>query len=167
MHMLRYRVLIAFVLLAACGRTGGNTTAASGASGAPPSAPAESTASVAQAFGLIGRWALNCGQAPSQDNEYAIYAAPGDGTVSLSYDDGPDVVPNRYSYTAAQLVGADQIQLDGVFVRDGQAQHPTLRKNPQGQIKVWRNVDGSGRVLVDNGAFPSGGGPAWESKCSG
>ncbi|HLI66284.1 MAG TPA: hypothetical protein VKU90_07945 [Caulobacteraceae bacterium] len=173
--MRRYLILFAAAtLLAGCGKTG-NTVSSSGqaaslgsvsSSVTAPASPA-TAASVAQSFGLIGRWALDCGQPASPDNEYGVYTAAPDGSVGLTYDGGPTIEPNTYTYTAARLVGADAIEIDGVLLRTNVAQHTTLKKNGQGQMKVWGNVDGTGKVLVDQGSFPDGGGPAWESHCPG
>jgi hypothetical protein len=121
--MRRYLILFAAAtLLAGCGKTG-NTVSSSGqaaslgsvsSSVTAPASPA-TAAAVAQSFGLIGRWALDCGQPASPDNEYGVYTAAPDGSVGLTYDGGPTIEPNTYTYTAARLVGADAIEIDGVL----------------------------------------------------
>jgi hypothetical protein len=164
----------ALPLLFACTPHPGNNTVQS--SSAPAQSAAQSTAQpsptmtvqqAAQAFGLIGTWASDCNQPPSTDDEHDVYALESDGTVSLVYDDGPDVQPNRYSWNQAILIDQNTLQIDGVFYGDNLAQHTVLQKNDSGQMRVYGNVDGSGKILVQNGAFTAGpGGPAWVNKCS-
>jgi len=163
----------ALPLLFACTPHAGNNTvqpSSQPAQSAAPSAQAAQPMTVqqaAQAFGLIGTWAADCNQPPSTDDEHDVYALESDGTVSLVYDDGPDVQPNRYSWTQAVLIDQNTLQMDGIFYGDNLAQHTVLQKNDSGQMRVYGNVDGSGKILVQNGAFTGGpGGPAWVSKCS-
>ena len=163
--MKRYLVAsVALPLLFAC--TPGSTNTAASSQAASAAAP-QTVQQAAQQWGLIGTWAPDCSQAPSQEDEHATYALEGDGTVSLTYNDGPDIVPNRYIWNQALVLQpANKLQMDGVFLGDNQAQHTVLEKNDQGQMRVFGNVDGTGKILVQNGAFPSGGAPPWESKCS-
>jgi len=156
--------LAALPLLASCAPSAGNNTQSSSA--ASSSAPV-SVQQAAQTFGLIGTWAADCTQPASPDDEHATYAIESDGTVSLVYDNGPDIVPNRYAWNQGMIIDQDKLQLDGIFYGDKLAQHTVMQKNDQGQIRVFGNVDGSGKVLVQNGAFPSGGSPPWENKCPG
>jgi hypothetical protein len=161
-------------LLFACTPHAGNNTVLSSSSqpaqSAAPSAQATQSMTVqqaAQAFGLIGTWASDCNQPPSTNDEHDVYALENDGTVSLVYDDGPDVQPNRYTWNQAVLIDQNTLQMDGIFYGDNLAQHTVLQKNDSGQMRVYGNVDGSGKILVQNGAFTAGpGGPAWVSKCS-
>lgn len=121
----------------------------------------------AQTWGLIGEWAVDCSQPASPDNTHDTYALESDGTVSLAYDAGPGMEQNRYSWTEGNIIQPDKLQIDGVFLGDNLAQHTVLQKNDQGQLRVFGNVDGSGKVLVRNGAFPDGSGaPPWSNKCS-
>jgi hypothetical protein len=153
----------ALPLLFAC--TPNVANQASAQSGTPPAAMTVQQA--AQAFGLIGTWAPDCSQPPSTDDEHDVYSLESDGTVGLQYDDGPGIEPNRYDFTQAVLVDPNTLQIDGIFYGDGLAQHTVLQKNNAGQMRVFGNVDGSGKILVQNGTFGSGsGGPPWVSKCS-
>ncbi|HXQ10727.1 MAG TPA: hypothetical protein VN805_06980 [Caulobacteraceae bacterium] len=117
------------------------------------------------AFGLIGTWAPDCSQPPSGDNEFTVYRLESDGSVSMAYMSGPDIEPNRYRWDEAQIVSPDRIRLIGVFFGNGLEQN-TLLDRRDGRIRVWSNADSSGRVLVRDGAFPSGGGPPWDQKCN-
>ena len=169
LEMKRYLVaLAALPLLFACTPRGGNNTAVSSSSSASAQAAAPTPMTVqqaAQAFGLIGDWAPDCSQPASQENEHAVYALQGDGTVSLAYNDGPGIESNRYTWNQGLVIQPNELQLDGVFLGNNQAQHTVLQKNEQGQLRVFGNVDGTGKILVENGAFPSGGSPPWESRC--
>ena len=134
------------------------------AAGAAQATPVQDAAT---AFGLIGTWASDCSRPASEDNEYTHYSNAPDGSVSMVYDDGPDVQPNRYTWNQAVLIDQNTLQMDGIFYGDNLAQHTVLQKNDSGQMRVYGNVDGSGKILVQNGAFTAGpGGPAWVSKCS-
>jgi hypothetical protein len=155
----------ALPLLFACAPSGNNQASSQAQSTAAPAAMTVQQA--AQTFGLIGTWAPDCSQPPSTDDEHDIYSLESDGTVGLRYDDGPDIEPNRYNWTQAVLVDPDTLQIDGVFYGDNTAQHTVLQKNGAGQMRVFGNVDGSGKILVQNGTFANGsGGPPWVTKCS-
>jgi len=117
------------------------------------------------AFGLIGTWASDCSQPPSERDEYTHYRIEPDGSVSMVYDSGPGLEPNRYRWDEAEIVAPDRIRMIGVFFGDNLEQDTLLDKR-DGRIRVWRNVDSSGTVLVDQATFPSGGGPGWDEKCS-
>ncbi len=164
----------ALPLLFACTPRGGNAQASSSAvtpSAAPvtPAAPTSTPMTVqeaAQRFGLIGMWSVDCNQPASPDNTHDTYALESDGSVSLVYDAGPSMQQNRYSWTQGNIIQPDEIQMDGVFLGDGVAQHTVLQKNDAGQVRVFGNVDGTGKILVQNGAFPHGGAPPWSNKCS-
>ena len=164
----------ALPLLFACTPHAGNNTvqpSSQPAQSAAPSAQAAQPMTVqqaAQAFGLIGTWAADCNQPPSTDDEHDVYALESDGTVSLVYDDGPDVQPNRYSWTQAVLIDQKHAA-DGwhLLWRQSRPAHGAAARIDSGQMRVYGNVDGSGKILVQNGAFTGGpGGPAWVSKCS-
>jgi len=160
-------------LLFACTPHGGNNTAQSSSSSSQSAQSAAQAAQpmtvqqAAQAFGLIGTWAPDCNQPPSETDEHDVYSLASDGTVSLVYDDGPGVQPNRYSWSQAVLIDQNTLQMDGIFYGDNLAQHTVLQKNDSGQMRVYGNVDGSGKILVQNGAFANGpGGPPWVNRCS-
>jgi hypothetical protein len=127
-------------------------------------AQANPTQDAATRFGLPGTWAVNCAAPPSTDNEYAHWALATGGKISLVYDDGQTVSKNRYRWDAARLVGSDTIVLDGVFFGNGLGQHVEIIKR-DGRIRPQNSSDSSGRKLVVDGAFPSGGGPSWFVRC--
>jgi tetratricopeptide (TPR) repeat protein len=126
----------------------------------------------AQAFGLIGSWATDCGQVASLQNMLDIYSLESDGTISSVTNAGPGEDSGRYSYSQALLVDSDRLQIDGVFSGNkhapGSAMHIVIQKNSAGQMRVFSSVDGSGKILVQNGTFTSdpSDGPPWENKCS-
>ena len=160
--MQRYLIVFAAAsMLLACKPGTTNTDSSAQASSTAPMTVQQA----AQQWGLIGTWASDCSQPAGPGNEHATYALESDGTVSLSYDDGPGIVPNRYGWNQGLILSPDKLQLDGTFYGDNQAQHTELQKNEQGQMRVFGNVDGTGKVLVLNGAFPSGGAPGWDNKC--
>jgi hypothetical protein len=127
-------------------------------------ARASSAQDAAARFGLPGVWSPNCAAPASLGNEYARWSLAGDGTISLIYDDGPTRENNTYRWDAAKLVGPDEIVLDGVFFGNGLGQHAEFVKR-NGRIRPQNSSDSSGRKLVVDGAFPSGGGPPWFARC--
>ena len=133
------------------------------AAGAASASPVQDAAA---RWGLLGVWATDCSRPASPDNSHDTYALESDGSVSLTYDAGPSYEPNRYSWTDGGIIAPDEMKLDGVFMGDHLAQHTVLQKNEAGQLRVLSNIDGTGKVLVENGAFPDGGGPPWANKCS-
>ena len=163
--MMRYLVACGAVpLLFACTPSGGNNQSSSQArSAATPQAMTEQQAM--QAFGLIGTWATDCSQPASSEDEHDSYTLEGDGTVGEVDDDGTGAAASRYSWNQAVLVDQDTLQIDGIFYGNNLAQHTVLQKNSAGQMRVFGNVDGSGKVLVQNGAFANGGDSPWTSRC--
>jgi len=119
----------------------------------------------ARDFGLIGAWADDCSRPASRDNEYDVYAFGQDGSVKERYAWGPGAGTNNYSWTSAQRVGPDRLVMDGVFFGNGLGQHTTMQKRGN-HVRVLENRDSSGRLLVVNGRFPSGGVSGWQTKCS-
>ncbi|HEY5009498.1 MAG TPA: hypothetical protein VII42_15975 [Caulobacteraceae bacterium] len=127
-------------------------------------AQANPTQDAATRFGLPGTWALNCAKPPAPDNEYAHWTLAPGGKISQAYDDGPTDLKNRYRWDTARLLGSDTIVLDGVFFGNGLGQHVEILKR-DGRIRPQNSSDSSGRKLVVDGAFPSGGGPSWFTRC--
>jgi hypothetical protein len=117
-------------------------------------------------FGLMGRWAVDCGQPASTNNPFSVYSAKPDGKIALNEDVGITGDPETSTFYSARPMDDGDLYLDGVYDANNNAHSRTLRKNSQGQIKVWSVSSGGTDVLVDNGAFPQGGGPPWETKCS-
>ena|SRR5579871_524540 len=115
-------------------------------------------------FGLIGAWADDCSRPPSRDNEYDYYTLGSDGTVKELYAWGPGSGTNNYSWSAAQQIGPDRLVMDGIFFGNGLGQHATLLRRGN-QMRVLESRDSSGRILVVNGQFPSGGVSGWQTKC--
>jgi len=127
-------------------------------------ARANPTQDAATRFGLPGTWAPNCAAPPSPDNEYARWSLAAGGKLSEIYDNGPTLLKNSYRWDTARLVGSNTIVLDGVFLHNGLGQHVELVKQ-DGRIRPQNSTDSSGRKLVVDGAFPSGGGPSWFERC--
>ncbi|HLI64811.1 MAG TPA: hypothetical protein VKU90_00485 [Caulobacteraceae bacterium] len=155
--------------------TGGKTrpaqvasSAASAAASAGPAAagPPMTLQAAAAQFGLSGVWAVDCSQAVSENNSYETIAAASDGTLSDVIASGPTIVDNKYRWDSGHLIGSDQIALDGVFVNDGSAMHVVIQRAGDGRTHVLSAIDGAGKQQVVNGAFPGGGAPPWQTKCS-
>jgi hypothetical protein len=150
-----------------------SSIAASGSTVAAPSLPAASSSASATVqdavnqFGLIGVWADDCTQPLSNDNPYETFAATADGAVTDSINMGPGYVVNQYRFDTGQLIGSDQLGLNGVAVNDGSGLNSVLQKDANGRMRVLQATDGTGTQLVVNGAFPAGGASSWETKCSG
>lgn len=116
-------------------------------------------------FGMIGVWADDCGRPPAGDNEYATYRLSPDGTVSLVYSNAPGEEGNSYTWTDAAILGPHFLWVKGAFHGNGMEQYSIVEMRDM-RMRVWSNIDSSGRVLVEQGAFPGGGAPGWSQKCS-
>jgi hypothetical protein len=148
--VIRFRIVIAVL---AC------------ALGATPAAAATIRETLDQ-FGFFGRWAVDCDQAASLDNNVrsAYVAATGDAifTERLS----PNSEPNVYVILSARRVGDDtivlRIKLNGMSDQD-----LTMRKSG-GRIRTFTNRDPhSGTLLVKNGIVGSiGRETPWLTRCA-
>ena len=118
------------------------------------------------AFGLLGVWADSCAGPAAGNNEYATYSASPDGTVKLVYSNAPGEPGNTYRWEDAEILGPHFMWVKGVFLGDGLEQYSIVERQGD-RLRVWSNIDSSGRVLVERGAFPGGGAPAWSEKCGG
>jgi hypothetical protein len=127
-------------------------------------AQATPTQDAARSFGLIGVWADDCSQPASRDNEYDTYELSADGSIREMYAWGAGTGTNNYRWTNAQLVGPDRIVMDGVFFGNGLGQHVVMVRQGN-RARVLESRDSTGRLLVVNGAFPSGGVSGWQTKC--
>jgi hypothetical protein len=132
---------------------------------AAPSAT-ETVQQAAAQFGLIGVWAADCTQPVSDNDSYETFTASADGTISDNINMVPDWEPSQYRWDTGQMIGSDQIALVGVYLGDGTAMHATLQKGADGRMRVLQATNGAGVQQVVNGAFPGGGAPGWQTKCS-
>lgn len=122
--------------------------------------PSTTVQQAAQSFGLIGSWATDCGKPTSPDDSRMTFAFRPDGSVSLLFDTGIGI-PDGYTLSAGQIVAPDEAHFDR---SDGG--HIVLQKTSDGRLRFIENVEGSGRVLVQNGMFTAGGAADWSVKCS-
>ena len=111
--------------------------------------------------GLIGQWAMDCGQGFGLHNPYLIYAVAGGGvpTEQLLIDG------KRNRTTPLQ----DIAELAGGFVKwtekadEGLA---TIVTKVEGRrLKTWRSVHADGTVLVSDGHFSGGAEVPLFSRC--
>ena len=117
------------------------------------------------AFGLLGVWADACGRPAASDNEYATYSRNADGSVTLVYSNAPGEPGNTYRWTDAEILGPHFMWVEGAFEGDQLEQYSIVEKVGR-RLRVWSNIDSSGKVLITRGAFPDGGRPGWSTKCS-
>lgn len=119
---------------------------------AAPAAAATPVQAAAVAFGLPGDWAADCSKPASLENGYEHWSLAADGTVVEVTDAGAGYQPNTYRWTDGALAGANEIRLDGVYLRDNEPNHDVMRKI-NGELQTWQ-AEGGGRKLVTDGRVP-------------
>lgn len=132
--------------------------------GWPPAAGAQTVAGVFREAGVLGTWAANCAAPPAGGNTYSIYANHLDGSVSLTYDNGPTGQPTVYTIVSAQLRGPGRI----FYLQENQRDQrrleiELLRVDRRIQVQFSRRT--TGEVLVKDGKFNDGAASPWQVRC--
>ncbi|TWT00244.1 hypothetical protein [Reyranella sp. CPCC 100927] len=142
--------LIVLVLFLGIGRTAG----------------AQTVESVLRDAGILGTWAEVCTMAAGErGNTRTIYARAANGTVTLTYDNGPRSTPTVYTILKAERRGADRI----AYLQENQSDRRQLDielRQAGERIKVWSSRRTTGEVLVAEGKFVAGGNDSpWQVRC--
>jgi hypothetical protein len=109
-----------------------------------------------QKFGVLGTWAIDCGQPASPENEYSIYAVSPSGEATLAYARGAPYRDIVYQVRTAAPMGDARLALrvlglpgrfsvDLVLVKEGDT------------IRVWSSHTPDGRMLVMDGVITGNG----------
>jgi hypothetical protein len=127
-------------------------------------AGAQTVADVFKQAGVLGTWATNCAQERGGGNTYSIYANHLDGSVSLTYDNGPRVQPTVYTILSAELRGPGRI----FYLQENQRDQrrleiELLRVERRIQVQFSRRT--TGEVLVRDGKFNDGVASPWQTRC--
>jgi hypothetical protein len=134
--------------------------------GAGRAADAQTIESVFRGSGVLGTWAANCAVAPGQaGNTHSIYAAAADGTVTLTYDNGPERAPTVYTILRAERRLEDRI----TYLQENRGDRRQLEielLHAGDRIKVWSSRRTTGEILVANGNFTASGAESpWQVRC--
>ena len=134
-------------------------------------ADAQSTADVVAQFGLIGKWATDCGQPTSDSNYLAVYAIK-DGNVSRTYYDTADHAYNNYKIVSATRQGADMLSYTQTWDFEGKPADVAADKvevvleMKDGKFQIVSSQGSDGRYFVKDRKYPSSGKESpWQSKC--
>lgn len=121
-----------------------------------------------RAFGLLGKWAVNCAQPADGDagNTHALYSMISGDRAQLRYVFGPKYGHRIYTITAARRLDDNRLQIENHDNSDGLAQRTIIRK-AQGRIQnVSAQEIRSGKVWVMNGIATANGRPVpWLERC--
>jgi len=105
-----------------------------------------------QQFGLLGTWAIDCGQASGPDNEYSIYAVSAAGEATLTYTRGELYQGIVYVIRTAERVAEDRLALQVLHMPERTPVDLVLRKEG-GAVRVWSSHTSDGRMLVIDGVI--------------
>ncbi|HJQ60603.1 MAG TPA: hypothetical protein VJ890_27105 [Vineibacter sp.] len=127
-------------------------------------AGAQIVADVFKQAGVLGTWALNCASPPQGGNTYSIYANHLDGSVSLTYDNGPTSQSTVYTILSAELRGPGRV----FYLQENQRDQrrleiEVLRVDRRIQVQSSRRT--TGEVLVKDGKFNDGVASPWQLRC--
>jgi len=121
-------------------------------------AGAQSVENLFRELDLIGTWSENCAQPPGHQgrNTHTIYAVSAAGAVTLTYDNGPRLVPTVNTILSAERRGDDRI----FYLQENQRTKARLEivlEKTGNAIKVWSSRRTTGEVLVREGKFAADG----------
>ena len=126
---------------------------------------AASDADVANQFGLIGAWAIDCAQPAGPYNPHQTFAAAAQGAVTLTMTDNIKDQDISISLRDLKLVGDDK--MSGLWV-SGNGSNPVmvmLQKHGN-MIHSWESVSAKGEKLISHGFFTAVRKPTpWATKC--
>src|SRR5271169_1434541 len=85
----------------------------------PGFASAQSLESTLQGFGILGRWAVDCGRPASNENPYGIYSMISKDSADLTYDFGPEWKPHKNTINFAHPLDANRLRINHLDHSDG------------------------------------------------
>ena len=124
---------------------------------APPLAQAQQVAGILNAFGLFGRWAIQCGAPPSPANVVQTVAWTGREPVEYSETIGSGAAANHYRVITAQMPDATTLVMQ-VMLNGRDTENLTLTKYGNDAIRTMTNQAWNG-LLVQNGVVVATGRP--------
>jgi len=131
----------------------------------PGLASAQSLESALQGFGLLGRWAVDCGQPASSDNPYGVYAMISKDSADLTYDFGPQWKPHKNTINFARPLDANRLRINHLDHSDGTSMESVILKSSN-RIQNYSAVQSDGKVIIENGIYTANGQPAvWLNRC--
>jgi hypothetical protein len=118
-------------------------------------------------FGLLGKWAIECGRPPSPMNEHALFSLTSVGIVWVFNDFGPDYDGMVYRVADAKRVGSDKLFLRQVLATDEHIVLDIVMWKSNDRIRIWSSRAADGSTLVRDGTLPSANGQEtrWAGRC--
>jgi hypothetical protein len=127
-------------------------------------AQAEQVAGTLNAFGLFGRWAVECGAPPSPANVVRSVTWTGREPVEYSETIGPPAAANRYRVITARMPSATTLVMQ-VELNGGSYENLTIAKYGNDATRTMANQTWNG-FLVQNGVVAANGHPTpWLRRC--
>jgi hypothetical protein len=137
--------------------------AAAALAAAPAAASAQTIADVMEQWGLLGTWAVNCGQPPGQASGAHITYVRRGGNVDVVRDFGNPARNDTSAVIDARPVSGGGLELT---VDPKQVFTYVLVKGADGRIRSVSGRLASGEYTVRDGKFVSTGGPTpWQTRC--
>jgi hypothetical protein len=131
----------------------------------PGIASAQSLETTLQSFGLLGRWAVDCGKPASSDNPYGIYSMIDKDSADLTYDFGPQWKPHKNTINFARALDANRLRINHLDHSDNTSMETVIVKSGN-RVQNYSAVQSDGKVIIENGVYTANGQPAvWLNRC--
>ncbi len=133
----------------------------------PVAASAETVRQVLQQFGMLGTWADDCSQPPSNNNFHTVYVPLPNGNVQRTYYNAPGKIYNQYVLQLVNRISSDQLyyqqagsegRINVILKKDGNKYHVLSSQNENGKIYVQEGK------FTSNTSNPGKESP-WQTKC--
>lgn len=132
-----------------------------------PAQAKESVARTLEKFGLMGRWAGDCGAPASDSNWHTLYSLRSDGKVSRKYFNSTQPF-NDYTVTSAEITGG-RLSYKLVGTDQNRLKFSVVLSLADGKLQVIESRDETnGEQKVKDGKFTANGQPSpIQLKCPG
>jgi hypothetical protein len=130
-------------------------------------AATKSTADVVSDWGLLGTWALDCGQSASRQNGYLSYVIKSGGRVSHERDFGDLRDANQVLGATIHSNGSLELTVHFKMTSPPQSRTFSFVKGSDGRIRAITNsrVDGTEQTIRDGRFTANGNTTPWQTRC--
>lgn len=118
-------------------------------------AHAETGLGALKEFGVLGTWALDCGQDVTA-GEHEIFAMSSPDAATLTFSAGAPYRDRTYIIRSAERIAPDRLELHVGLERDAIALDIVLLKSA-GTLRIWSSRDRAGRIRVMDGIITGNG----------
>jgi hypothetical protein len=134
---------------------------------ATPASPPQSTADIVSGWGLLGTWALNCGQSPSRQNGYLSYVIKPGGRVSHEREFGDHRDANEVLKATVHADGSLELTVHFQTLTPQQTRRWSFEKGLDGRIRAVSNhrVDTNEYSIRDAKFTSNGASVPWQIRC--